>query len=37
MRAIEAEMFRDEYPWVTKIFDVEYKSASLDNIIKTCM
>jgi hypothetical protein len=34
--ANEPQTLRDEYSWVTKIFDAEYKPASLDGVIKTC-
>jgi hypothetical protein len=30
------QTLRDEYSRATKILDAEYKSASLDDVIKTC-
>jgi hypothetical protein len=35
MNENEPQMFRDEYSRATKILDVEYKPASLDDVIKT--
>jgi hypothetical protein len=34
----EPQTLKDEYSWVTKILDAEYKQtpASLDDVIKTC-
>jgi hypothetical protein len=36
MIANEPQTLRDEYSRATKILDAEYKSASLDDVIKTC-
>jgi hypothetical protein len=36
MIANEPQTLRDEYSQATKILDAEYKSASLDDVIKTC-
>jgi hypothetical protein len=36
MSANEPQTIRDEYSWATKFLDAEYKSASLDDVIKTC-
>jgi hypothetical protein len=36
MSANEPQTIRDEYSQATKILDAEYKSASLDDVIKTC-
>jgi hypothetical protein len=36
MSANEPQTLRDEYYRATKILDVDYKPASLDDVIKTC-
>jgi hypothetical protein len=36
MIANEPQTLRDEYSRATNILDTEYKSASLDDVIKTC-
>jgi hypothetical protein len=36
MSANEPQTLRDEYYQATKILDSEYKTASLDDLIKTC-
>jgi hypothetical protein len=36
MSANEPQTLRDEYSRATKILDAEYKSESLDDVIKTC-
>jgi hypothetical protein len=36
MSANEAQTLRDEYSRATKILDADFKSASLDDVIKTC-
>jgi hypothetical protein len=36
MIANEPQTLRDEYSRTNKILDVEYKPASLDDVIKTC-
>jgi hypothetical protein len=36
MSANEPQTLRDEFSQATKILDAEYKSASLDDVIKTC-
>jgi hypothetical protein len=36
MSANEPQTLRDEYSQATKILDAEYKSASLDDVIKIC-
>jgi hypothetical protein len=33
----EPQTFRDKYSQATKILDAEYKPASLDDVIKTCV
>jgi hypothetical protein len=35
MSANEPKTFRDEYSWATKILDPKYRSAILDDVIKT--
>jgi hypothetical protein len=36
MSANEPQTLKDEYSQATKILDAEYKTASLDDVIKTC-
>jgi hypothetical protein len=36
MNTNEPQTLRDEYSRASKILDAEYKSASLDDVIKTC-
>jgi hypothetical protein len=36
LRENEPQTLRNEYPRATSILDSEYKSASLDDVIKTC-
>jgi hypothetical protein len=36
MSANEPQTLRDEYSQASKILDIEYKPASLDDAIKTC-
>jgi hypothetical protein len=36
MNVNEPQTLRDEYYRATKILDVDYKPASLDDVIKTC-
>jgi hypothetical protein len=36
MSVNEPQKLRDEYSRATKILDAEYKTASLDDVIKTC-